>query len=179
MQKNLRSTFCRRRGRSQARVAEAAWRAASERAAWAPAVFAGAGVFWWPPPPARGRGRTPRRVLDAFVAAAAGHDRGGADRGHLDHDPGAEETAAGRDGSAAATEERAERGGNRHRRERADRRPLRTLAAGEARTVVALAQVGAQRALVLAREPAVQLLRDRELGLVAGEPALELLAERA
>ena len=37
----------------------------------------------------------------------------------------------------------------------------------------------AERALLLARQPPVELARDRELGLVAGDPVLELLAQGA
>src|SRR5262249_52176233 len=67
----------------------------------------------------------------------------------------------------------------RDRAERLQRSALGALAAGEAGTVVALPQVRAQGALLLAREPLVELLRDGELGLVAGDPFLELLAQRA
>ena len=86
--------------------------------------------------------------------------------------------AADRDASAAA-EERAERGRERYRTERLQRRALRALGAGEGRALGALAEVRAQAAPLRAGQPTVELARDRELGLDAGERLLELLAEGA
>src|SRR3954471_9904948 len=121
----------------------------------------------------RGNAVVERSLLDAFVADAGRDHRSRREHRGLDRDARADR------GSAAAAEEADERGGQRDRAERLQGAALGALAAGEAGAVLALAQVRAQRPLVLAREAAVELPRDRELGLVAGDPVLELLAQRA
>src|SRR5207237_7098331 len=80
---------------------------------------------------------------------------------------------------ATVTEEGRERGRERDQGQRLDRAALGTLPARKVGALLALAQVGAERALLLAREPSVELARDRELGLVAGDRILQLLAEGA
>lgn len=67
----------------------------------------------------------------------------------------------------------------RNAAERAERRPLRTLAPCEAGALGALAEVRTELRALRPRERAVELLRDDELGLCARQRALELLAERA
>ena len=116
----------------------------------------------------------------AFDADAGRDDCGGADRRRLDRDASAERRApSGRGAAAVLAEERIERRGERDQGQRLDRSALGPLPAGEAGAVLALAQVGAQCATLRAGEPVVELARDRELGLVAGDPFLELLAEGA
>src|ERR671922_2359392 len=74
-------------------------------------------------------------------------------------------------------EERLQRCRQRHVREAAERGLLRTLAAGEARAVVALAQVRTQLSPLRALEKPVELAGDRAFGLVARQRPLELLAQ--
>src|SRR5207237_9365334 len=65
-----------------------------------------------------------------------------------------------------------------HEGERRQRTALGALAASERRAFRALAEVCAQPSTLLAGEASVQLARDCELGLSAGQRSLELLAER-
>ncbi len=81
------------------------------------------------------------------------------------------------DGSAA--EEGAERRGKRNGGEALERCALCALPALEDRAVLALAQMGPESAALGARELLLVEPGQRELGLLAGEPALELLAEGA
>src|SRR5207248_3792414 len=55
----------------------------------------------------------------------------------------------------------------------------RALAAGEVGAFLALSEVGPESSALAARQAPVELARDRELGVVAGDSLLELLAERA
>jgi hypothetical protein len=109
-------------------------------------------------------------LLDALVADAGGDHRAGGEDCHLDR-----HSSADRRGTAAS-EETGERRGQRDRAERLQRAALGPLGAGEAGALLALAQVGAQGAFLLPGQPPVELTRDLELGLVAGDPFLELLA---
>jgi hypothetical protein len=74
------------------------------------------------------------------------------------------------------TEERRERAWERHVGQSAERGALRALTPCEGGAVLALPHVGAQGAALGAPEHTVQVTRDRALGLVAGEGALELHA---
>ena len=56
---------------------------------------------------------------------------------------------------------------------------MRALAAGEVGAFLALAEVGSESSALAARQASVELARDRELGVVAGDSLLELLAEGA
>ena len=112
-------------------------------------------------------------MLDAFVADAARQQRAGAERRGLDRDAAADRRPS------PASEEADERLRERDRGERLERAALGPLAAGKAGALLALAQVGSQRAALLARQAPVELARDRELGLVAGDRVLELLAQCA
>src|SRR5215471_9614114 len=96
-------------------------------------------------------------LLHALVADA-GRDQGAErQRCRLDR-----ETTAER-GAASAAEQAGERARQRDRAERLERAAVGALAAGEARAVVALAQVRAEGAFLLAGQAAVELAGDREL----------------
>src|ERR1041385_9103407 len=124
----------------------------------------------------RGVGLCRPEVLDALVADAAGEQRSGAHGHGLEGETAAEPRCTA---ARAAAEEGAERGRERNRGERFDRAALGPLAAGDPGAFLALAEVGAEGAALLALEPPVELARDRELGLVAGDSLLELLAQGA
>ncbi len=112
-------------------------------------------------------------LLHALVPDA-GRDQGaGRQRRRLEREAAADRRAA------TAAEQAGERARQRDRPERLERASVRALAAGEAGAVVALAQVCAQGALLLAGQPPVELARDRELGLLARDRLLELLAQGA
>ena len=103
---------------------------------------------------------------------------GGEDGRDLRADP----HPAGGDASAdrAAPEEGAgERSRERHGAQVLERGALGPLTAFEDGAVLAFAQVGAQSPSLRARQSLPVEARERELGLLAGEPAFELLAERA
>ncbi|HEY2072287.1 MAG TPA: hypothetical protein VGG88_01795, partial [Gaiellaceae bacterium] len=90
--------------------------------------------------------------------------------------PGAEGTGRDHDGGRLRREPEAPREGSA---EGPQRGPLGSLAPRERRAFGALAQMGAQLRLLGARERPVELLRDRELGIGAGQRAFELLAQCA
>ena len=114
-----------------------------------------------------------RNLLDTLVAdSRRDHSTPGEQR-RLDRDTSAER------GGPTPAEEPGERRGQRDRGQSLERATLGALAAGKGGALVALAQVCAQRAFLLARQPSVELARDRELRLVTGDPFLELLAQRA
>lgn len=93
--------------------------------------------------------------------------------------PRAEGAGDGDDRGGLRREADAEAAPPRKAAERPQGGPLGPLAAGEAGARRALAQVCTQLRALRARERAVELLRDRDLGVGARERALELLAQRA
>lgn len=103
---------------------------------------------------AQGRQDLVPQVVRPGAEGARGHDDGGRLRGEAEASPPG------------------------HPAERAQRRPLGALTAREAGAVRALAQMRAQLGALGARQGAIEVLRDRELRLGAGEHALELLAQR-
>src|SRR5690349_16650759 len=116
--------------------------------------------------------RVPWDAPGRYDPGAADHETRG-DRGcRFEREPGA-------DGGAAAAEERAERARNRNQGQRLDRAALRALTARERCTLGTLAQMRPQLPALLPRQAPVELPRDRELGLAAGQRALELFAQRA
>ena len=108
--------------------------------------------------------------------------------GARDDEPGCEhgrdleadaDSAAGCASCRSASDERRERRWERDRAQVIEGGPLGALAPLEGRTALALAQVGSERASFSARELAALQSREGLLGVVAGQAALELLAERA
>src|SRR5205085_3939648 len=109
----------------------------------------------------------------ACVAGSPDERAGRDDSGRLRRNAGPDR------GAASAAEERGERGRERDCAERLEGRPLRALPPRAGGAVGTGAQVGTEGAALAARQAPVELLRDRELRLVASQAALELLPERA
>ena len=104
---------------------------------------------------------------------ACSHESRCPERNRLDPDRRA-------DGRAARqAEPSCERGWQWHQADPLERRPLRAVAACERRTLEARAEVRPQAAALTPWQHAVELERDRPLGLAAGERAFELLAKRS
>ena len=82
-------------------------------------------------------------------------------------------------GTAASSEERHERTGDRNEGERLERASLGSLPPGETGALRALAEVRAQLSALLPRQTSVELTRDRELSFAAGDRSFELFAQRA
>ena len=112
----------------------------------------------WTRPGGDGRPPRLRELLRALVAGAGRDDTCGDSGSGLQRRPGP-------DRGAAAAEERRERGRQRHEGERLERAALRALAPCEAVALAALAQVRAELPWAPAVAAAVELPRDRELGL--------------
>ena len=115
-----------------------------------------------------------RSGVQRLVANGRGDEAGSKHR----RDLGAEADAADSRAAARSTsEERGERGRERHGAEMLEGGPLRTLAALEGRAVLALAEVSSERSAFGARKlPPLEAGESRPR-FVAGEAAFELFAE--
>ena len=122
----------------------------------------------------RRRAHVRRPCLQRLVSDARDEEPSCEHRRHL----GADAESADSDAAACSTaEERGERSGKRDRAQMIQRGPLCALTALEGRAVLAFAEVRPQRSAIRTRELALLEAGERVFRFVAGESALELLAE--